>query len=89
MLYFGYPLGIHGWKSKPETEPDKFRVSEPENHGRKIKPEPETARPETRGYPLQTRPAAVFIPRCLKNSFYSGNGCEPSQKDLTDLNLHK
>jgi hypothetical protein len=61
MLYFGYPLGIHGWKPKPETEPDKFRVSKPKNHGQKIKPEPETARPETRGYP----PESVPLPSLL------------------------
>jgi len=33
MTYFGYPLDIHGWKTKPETEPDGFRGPEPENRG--------------------------------------------------------
>jgi len=33
MTYFGYLLDIHGWKTKPETEPDRFRGPEPENRG--------------------------------------------------------
>jgi len=49
MTYFEYPLDIHEWKTKPETEP--------ENHGRKIIPKPEPARTETRGYPIRNRPA--------------------------------
>jgi hypothetical protein len=35
MTYFGYPLDIHVWKNRPETEPDKFWSSEPENRGQK------------------------------------------------------
>jgi len=61
MIYFGYPLDIHGWKTKPETEPDWFRGPEPENRGWKTIPKPEPAEPETRGYPPQTRSVAILI----------------------------
>jgi hypothetical protein len=46
MIYFGYPLDIHGWKTKPETEPDT--KPETENRGWKIisKPEPVGIQPE-------------------------------------------
>jgi hypothetical protein len=44
MIYFGYPLGIHRWKTKP----DRFQGPEPENRGWEIPLlEPEPARPET------------------------------------------
>jgi hypothetical protein len=33
MIYFGYLLDIHGWKTKSETKPDRFRGPEPENRG--------------------------------------------------------
>jgi hypothetical protein len=62
MTYFGYPLDIHRWKTRPEPEPDKFRSSEPENHGRKIQTKPKPARPETRGYPTRNRPIAIIVP---------------------------
>jgi len=60
MTYFGYPLDIHGWKTKPETEPDRFRGPEPENRGWKIFPKTEPARTETRGYPTRNRPTAIL-----------------------------
>jgi hypothetical protein len=65
MTYFGYPLDIHGWKTRPETEPDKFRSSEPENRGRKNQSKPKPARPETRGYPTRNRPIAILTPEPL------------------------
>jgi hypothetical protein len=54
MIYFGYPLDIHGWKTKPDTKPE----TEPENRGGEIIPKPESAGPETRGYP--SRSAAIL-----------------------------
>ena len=45
MIYFGYPLYIHGWKTKPENEPDRFRGPEPKNRGWEIIPEPEPVKP--------------------------------------------
>jgi hypothetical protein len=62
MTFFGYPLDIHGWKTRPETEPDKFRSSKPENRGWKIQTKPKPARPETRGYPTRNRPIAILTP---------------------------
>jgi len=56
MIYFGYPLDIHGWK----IEHDRFRGPEPENRGWETIPEPEPARPKTRGYPTQNRLVAIF-----------------------------
>ena len=38
MIYFGYPLDIHGWKIKPETEPDWFRGPNPKTVGEKPSP---------------------------------------------------
>jgi hypothetical protein len=38
MIYFGYPLDIYGWKTKPETEPDT--KPETENRGWEIIPKP-------------------------------------------------
>jgi len=29
MTYFEYPSDIHGWKTKPETESDRFRDPNP------------------------------------------------------------
>jgi hypothetical protein len=57
-----------GENQNPKQNPISFgRVSEPENRGRKIKPEPETARPKTHGYPPRTRPASIFSYDKLKN----------------------
>ena len=55
MIYFGYSLDMHGWKPKPETKPKP----ELENRGRKTNTKPETRKTETRGYPQQTRSAAI------------------------------
>jgi hypothetical protein len=60
MVYFAYPLDIHGWKTKPKTEPDRFRGPEPENRGWEIIPESEPVKPETRGYPTRNRLAAIL-----------------------------
>ena len=60
MIYFGYPLDIHGWKTKPETEPDWFRDPEPENRGLKTIPKLKPVEPETRRYPPQTRSVAIL-----------------------------
>ena len=68
MIYFGYPLDIHGWKTKPQTELDWFRGPEPENRGWKTIPKPEPAEPETRGYPPQTRSAAILSRRGPENN---------------------
>ena len=55
MIYFEYPLDIHGWKPKPETKPKP----EPKNRGRKTNTKPETRKIKTRGYPHRTRSAAI------------------------------
>jgi hypothetical protein len=60
MIYFGYPLDIHGWKTKPKTEPDTKPETEPENRGWEIIPKPEPIGPETRGYPPRTRFVAIL-----------------------------
>ena len=52
--FIGHP------RVKTETEPNKFWISKPENHGGKIEPEPEPVRPETRGYTPGTHPAAIL-----------------------------
>ena len=55
MIYFEYPLDIHGWKPKPETKPKP----ELENRGRKTNSKPETRKTETCGYPHRTRSTAI------------------------------
>ena len=59
MIYFEYPLDIHGWKPKSETKPETKPKPELENRGQKTNPEPETRKTETRGYPHRTRSAAI------------------------------
>jgi hypothetical protein len=56
MIYFGYPLDIHGWKTKPDTKNE----TEPKNRGWETIPKPEPAGPETRGYPFWTWFAAIL-----------------------------
>jgi hypothetical protein len=60
MLYFRYPLGIHGWKLKPKTEPDKFRVSEPETVGEKSNMNPKPLDPKPADIRPEPAPAAIF-----------------------------
>ena len=47
MIYFGYPLDIHGWKTKPETESDWFRDPNPNPQDSK----PTDIQPETAPLP--------------------------------------
>ena len=61
MIYFGYPLDIHGWKTKPETEPDWFRSPEPENRGWKIIPNPNPQNPK----PADIRPKPDPLPSLI------------------------
>ena len=59
MNYFGSPLGLHGWKPKPKTYPDKFRVPESEEHeGRGITPYPQPMDPKLAG-PNPKLPTAI------------------------------
>ena len=74
MIYFGYPLDIHGWKPKSETEPETKPKPESENRGRKTNTKSETRKTETRGYPHRTRSAA--IPNCVVPSVRR-NGLHP------------
>jgi hypothetical protein len=68
MIYFRYPLDIHGWKTKPETEPDTKPETEPENRGWEIIPKPKSAGPETCGYPPRTQSAAILSPDVSRSS---------------------
>ena len=77
MIYFGYPLDIHGWKPKPKTEPETKPKPEPENRGRKTNTKPETRKTKTRGYPHRTRSAVISTPgaapapySCVRNTVY-------------------
>jgi hypothetical protein len=57
-------LDIYGWKTKPETEPDRFRGPKPKNRGWEIILEPEPARLKTRGYLTRNRPVAILSTTC-------------------------
>jgi hypothetical protein len=59
MIYFGYPLDIHGWKTKSETEPETKPETETENRGWETISKPETTGSKTHGYPTRTRSAAI------------------------------
>ena len=58
MIYFGYPLDIHGWKTKPETEPDWFRGPEPKTVGEKPSPNLNPQNPK----PADIRPKPDPLP---------------------------
>ena len=45
---------------KPAPNPKYFGYPNPQIRGRRLKPEPETRKPETCGYPPRTRPAAIL-----------------------------
>ena len=68
---WGFTLhGIHGWKTKSEIEPDKFRGSEPENRRWEIISESEPARLEIRGYLTRNRTITMLTggPHLLPSS---------------------
>jgi hypothetical protein len=56
MIYFRYPLDIHRWKIKPETEPDRFRGPESKNCGEKSSPNPNPRDPKPADIRLKTAP---------------------------------
>jgi len=58
MIYFGYPLDIHGWKTKPETEPDWFRGPNLKTVGEKSSPNPNSQDPK----PADIRPETAPLP---------------------------
>ena len=58
MIYFGYPLDIHGWKTKPETEPDWFRGPNLKTVGEKSSPNPNPQDPK----PADIRPETAPLP---------------------------
>jgi hypothetical protein len=73
MIYFGYPLDIHGWKTKPETKPDRFRAPNPKIVDEKLPPKPKPLDPKTRGYPNQNRSVAILSTIALDLSLCKHN----------------
>ena len=65
MIYFEYPLDIHGWKPNPETEPETKPKPELENRGRKTNPNP---KPE-KSKPADTRTEPDPLPSLVPASF--------------------
>jgi hypothetical protein len=55
MIYFGYPLDIHGWKTKPETEP------ETENCGWETIPNPKPQDPKLAGIRPEPDPLPSLV----------------------------
>ena len=55
-------MELRGYILKPAPNPKYFGYPNPQIRGRRSKPEPETRKPETRGYPPRTRPAAILTP---------------------------
>ena len=61
LVVFGGPMEFRGYILKPAPNPKYFGYPNPQNRGRKSKPKPETQKPETRGYPPQTRSTAILM----------------------------
>jgi hypothetical protein len=59
MIYSRPPSVIRGWKPQPKIKSSKFWVSEPENSGGEIGPEPEPAGPKIRRAQTRNRPTAI------------------------------
>ena len=57
MIYFGYPLDIHGWKTKP----DRFRGPKPENRGQKLPPKPKPLDPKLVDIRTKTDPLPSLV----------------------------
>ena len=53
-------MELRGYILKPAPNPKYFGYPNPQIRGRRSKPKPETHKPETRGYPPRTRPAAIL-----------------------------
>ena len=68
MIYFGYPLDIHGWKIKPETEPDWFRGPNPKTVGEKPSP---NLNPQNRK-PVDIRPKPDPLPSLEEGDGWCG-----------------
>jgi hypothetical protein len=71
MIYFGYPLDIHGWKTKikTETEPDWFRGPNPKTVGEKSSPNPNPQDSKPKDIRLETVPlSSLRIPRVMDST---------------------
>ena len=55
-------MELRGYILKPAPNPKYFGYPNPQIRGRRSKPEPETRKPETRGYPPRTHPTAILSP---------------------------
>ena len=58
---FGPQMELRGLFLGSAPNPKDFGYPNPQIRGSKLKTEPETRKPETRGYPPRTRPAAIPI----------------------------
>ena len=52
MIYFGYPLDIHRWKTKP----DRFRAPNPKTVDEKLPPKPKPLDPKPTDIRTKTDP---------------------------------
>ena len=68
MIYFGYPLDIHGSKPKPETEPEIKPKPELENRGRKPTPNPKPEKPKPADTRTEFDPLPSLVPRNTKHN---------------------
>jgi hypothetical protein len=76
MIYFGYPLDIHGWKTKPETKSDRFFCPNPKTMDDKssLNPNPQDLKP------TYIRPETTSLPSLRKT-------CTWCYFFLLDLNI--
>jgi len=76
MIYFGYPLDMHGWKPKPETEPETKPKPEPENRGRKPTPNPKPEKPKPADTRTKPDPLPSLAGTALQLSVRRGTASE-------------
>ena len=68
-------MELRGYILKPAPNPKYFGYPNPQIRGRRSKPEPETRKPETRGYPPRTHPTAILNQdqlHCTRGQFHYG-----------------
>ena len=62
---FGPQMELRGLFLGSAPNSKDFGYPNPQIRGSKLKTEPETRKPETRGYPPRTRPAAILKWSCF------------------------
>jgi len=71
MIYFGYPLDIHRWKTKP----DRFRAPNPKTVDEKLPPKPKPLDQKPADMRTKTDPLPSVSHGCRRLSAFEYKGC--------------